>query len=302
MKKLLPLLLCVPLLWASPMLRPLPKRVPVDPEKAALGKKLFFDTRLSRDNTVSCATCHNIEDGGDDNLPVSFGIEGKTGTLNSPTVLNALFNFRQFWDGRAKDLKEQAAGPILNPVEMGNTFENLVATLKKSEYAALFGRLYPDGITKENILDAIAEYEKTLITPSPFDRFLRGDEKALTPRQKEGYRLFVEKGCVVCHHGVNLGGTMYSRFGIVDTTHSKELGRYNVTHDPEDKYAFKVPTLRNVALTPPYFHDGRTQSLHDAVALMASVQLGRAMSADEIEAIVAFLKSLTGEVSESAKP
>jgi cytochrome c peroxidase len=288
-------------LHADPMLRPLPKKMHTDPDKAALGKKLFFDTRLSKNDTVSCATCHNLEEGGDDGLPVSFGVDGKQGNINSPTVLNAVFNFRQFWDGRAKDLKEQAKGPITNPVEMGNTFEHLVRTLKRTEYRKLFEQIYPDGITAENIVDAIAEFEKTLVTPSPYDRYLNGESEALTREQKEGLALFRDKGCIVCHHGVNLGGTMYSRFGVVHSTDSADMGRYNVTHDPQDRYAFKVPTLRNVALTAPYFHDGRTENLQEAVALMANVQLGRAMSHDEIRKIVAFLESLTGELPGSAK-
>ena len=290
------------LLFADPMLRPIPDNVPFDRQKAALGKALFFDTLLSKDNTVSCATCHDIDDGGDDGLPVSFGIRGKKGSINSPTVLNAVFNFRQFWDGRAKDLKEQAKSPILNPVEMGNTFENLVKTLRKSPYRKRFEAIYADGVTADNVADALAEYEKSLVTPSPFDRYLEGDVNALTPRQKEGLRLFRTKGCIVCHHGVNLGGTMYSRFGVIESTHSADLGRYNVTKNPEEMYAFKVPTLRNVALTAPYFHDGRTRSLAEAVAIMANVQLGRAMSKEEIESIVDFLKSLTGRVPEGAKP
>ncbi len=290
------------LLFADPMLRPIPGNLPVDRQKAALGKALFFDTLLSKDNTVSCATCHDIDNGGDDGLPVSFGIRGKTGTLNAPTVLNAVFNFRQFWDGRAKDLKEQAKGPIVNPVEMGNTLDNLVATLKKSPYRRRFEAIYADGVTADNVADAIAEYEKSLVTPSPFDRYLEGDVDALTPKQKEGLRLFRTKGCIVCHHGVNLGGTMYSRFGVIRSTHSADLGRYDVTKNPEDMYAFKVPTLRNVALTAPYFHDGRTQSLEEAVMIMANVQLGRAMSKEEIGSIVAFLKSLTGTVPKEARP
>jgi cytochrome c peroxidase len=283
------------------MLRPLPS-VNYDKEKAALGKHLFFDTILSKNNTVSCATCHNIMDGGDDGLPVSFGIEGKKGSLNSPTVLNAVFNFRQFWDGRAKNLKEQAAGPITNPVEMGNDFSILLGKLRTTTYRKLFEEIYPDGLTRDNLLDAIAEYEKSLTTPSRYDRYLRGEKDALSAKEKEGLKLFVEKGCVVCHHGINLGGTMYSKFGVIHSSNSTDFGRYNVTKDPEDKYFFKVPTLRNIALTSPYFHDGRTESLHEAVSIMASVQLGRPMSEEEIDKIVSFLSALTGEISKSAMP
>ncbi|WP_353662982.1 cytochrome-c peroxidase [Hydrogenimonas sp. SS33] len=293
----------VKLTAADAMLKPLPKHLPVDREKAALGKALFFDPILSGDDTVSCATCHILPDGGDDNLPVSFGIRGKRGNINAPTVLNALFNFRQFWDGRAKDLREQAEGPVENPVEMGNSFENLVQTLKKSPYKERFAKIYPEkGITKFTITDAIAEYEKSLITPSRFDRYLRGDKSALTPGEKKGLRLFREKGCILCHHGVNLGGTMYSKFGVYASSGSENLGRYNVTHDPLDKYYFKVPTLRNIEKTAPYFHDARTSSLKEAVAMMAKIQLGRSMTDEELDDIVAFLKSLTGELPPGALP
>ena len=290
------------LLTAEPMLLPLPKQLHIDPRKVRLGKKLFFDTRLSANDSVSCATCHHLEEGGEDNLPVSFGIDGRKGSINCPTVLNAGFNFRQFWDGRAKDLKEQAKGPIVNPVEMGNSYEKAVEAIRNSSYRTEFEAIYPDGVTIDNIADAIAEYEKGLITPSPYDRYLEGDETALTPKQKEGLRLFRDKGCIVCHHGINLGGTMYSAFGVVRSSESKDLGRYNVTKNPADRYAFKVPTLRNVEKTAPYFHDGRTYSLKEAVAIMASVQLGRAIEEDEIEKIVAFLKSLTGTVPKEMLP
>jgi len=302
MKPLLTLLIgVVTLLSADTMVRPLPDHIPLDSRKVRLGKKLFFDPILSRDNSVSCATCHNLEDGGDDNLPVSFGIEGRQGDINAPTVLNAFFNFRQFWDGRARNLEEQAEGPITNPVEMDNTFPRLIDTLKKSPYRKAFKAIYPDGVTKANILDAIAEFEKSLITPSPFDRYLRGEKEAMTPRQIEGYRLFRTEGCIVCHHGVNLGGTMYSKFGVIRSTVSRNEGRYRVTGDPRDRYYFKVPTLRNVALTAPYFHDGRTADLKTAVRMMANLQLGRAMEEEEVDKIVEFLQALTGELPESAR-
>lgn len=286
------------------MLRPLPPSVPIDPAKAALGKKLFFDTILSVDDTVSCATCHILPDGGDDNLPVSFGVKGRKGSVNSPTVLNALFNFRQFWDGRAKDLREQAEGPVENPVEMANTFENLVATLKtKPEYRKLFARAYPErGITKFTITDAIAEYEKTLITPNaPIDCYLRGDADALTPQQKAGYELFKSKGCISCHQGRNIGGNMYNKFGIFQDANSTNPGRYTLTHDPRDKYYFKVPSLRNVAETAPYFHDGRTSSLTEAVYFMSEHQLGRKITPQEVERIVAFLHALSGQLPENTE-
>jgi cytochrome c peroxidase len=213
-----------------------------------------------------------------------------------------VFNFRQFWDGRAKDLQDQAAGPIENPIEMGNTFNELIPKLNHTEYKKQFAAIYKDGITKNNITDAIAEYEKELITPNAaFDRYLKGDETALTPQQKEGYQLFKSKGCISCHHGVNIGGNLYNKFGVFQEINSSNLGRYNVTHKERDKYYFKVPSLRNVARTAPYFHDGRTYSLHAAVALMAEVQLGRKITKEEVDSIVAFLKSLNGEIPQTVQ-
>jgi len=285
------------LLFSNEPIKPIPLYVKVDKKKAELGKELFFDTMLSRDRTVSCASCHILQDGGDDNLRFSFGIKGQEGPINAPTVYNAVFNFRQFWDGRAVDLQDQAGGPIENPKEMGYTFKELIPRLENSPYKAQFDAIYTDGITKANITDAIAEYEKTLITPnSPFDRYLRGDKNALTKEQKEGYELFKAKGCISCHHGVNIGGNLYNKFGIFEDSNTTNYGRYNVTHKERDKYYFKVPSLRNVARTAPYFHDGRTYSLQEAVYTMAKYQLGRKITPQEVDKIVAFLKSLNGEL------
>ncbi|MEA3521501.1 MAG: cytochrome-c peroxidase [Campylobacterota bacterium] len=288
--------------FAEPI-QPLPQSVSVDAKKYSLGKALFFDTLLSKDNTISCATCHNLQTSGDDNLKFSFGIAGQEGDINAPTIFNSTFNFRQFWDGRAKDLKEQAMGPIENPIEMGNTFENLIKTLNKSHYKASFKEIYKDGITKNNIADAIAEFEKTLITPNaPFDKYLRGETDAITQDQKEGYSLFKAKGCITCHHGINIGGNLYNKFGILEDAKSSQLGLYNVTKKERDKYYFKVPTLRNIALTAPYFHDGRTKSLSESVKIMAKFQLGRKISEDEVKKIVTFLHALTGEIPKVEKP
>jgi len=276
---------------------PIPQKIEYDYQKAILGKKLFFDTRLSMDNTVSCATCHDLLNGGDDGLEVSFGIKGLKGTVNAPTVLNSVFNFRQFWDGRAKNLQEQALGPIENPVEMGHNLKILVEKLKDTEYKDQFNSIYKNGITKENLVDAIAEFEKTLITPnSRFDKYLLGDKNAITPYEKEGYELFKNKGCIACHHGVNVGANHYNKFGAFSPVSSKNLGRYEITKDDEDKYYFKVPSLRNIQLTAPYFHDGREYDLDKAVELMAAVQLGRPITEDEVKKIVAFLKTLTGQL------
>ena len=276
---------------------PIPKHIEFNYDKAILGKKLFFDNKLSKDNSISCATCHDLNNGGDDGLKFSFGVEGKMGNINAPTVLNSYFNFRQFWDGRAKDLKEQAAGPIENPVEMSHDFKILVPKLENTEYKELFENIYSNGITKDNILDAIAEFEKTLITPnSKFDDFLLGDKEALTKYEREGYELFKNKGCIACHHGVNVGGNHYNKFGAFNFVASDSLGRYNVTKNENDKYYFKVPTLRNIDLTAPYFHDGREPSLKKAVETMSLVQLGRPITNEEIDKIVAFLKTLTGQL------
>ena len=284
-------------LFGHEPIEPIPEHISVDVKKAALGKKLFFDSILSKDKTINCASCHILQDGGDDNLRHSFGIKGQEGPINAPTVYNAVFNFHQFWDGRAKDLQDQAGGPIENPKEMGYNFKDLIKRLNKTNYKAEFDAVYKDGITKANITDAIAEYEKTLITPNaPFDRYLRGDKNAITPEEKEGYELFKSKGCITCHHGINIGGNLYNKFGIFEDANSSSYGRFNVTHKERDKFYFKVPSLRNIARTAPYFHDGRTYELRQAVYEMAKYQLGRKITSQEVDKIVAFLKSLNGEI------
>ncbi|RRS32493.1 MAG: cytochrome B6 [Epsilonproteobacteria bacterium (ex Lamellibrachia satsuma)] len=284
----------------SDLIKPLPDQVKADARKVQLGKKLFFDPILSKDGTISCASCHDLQKGGDDGMKFSRGIRGQIGNINAPTVYNAVFNFRQFWDGRAKDLKEQVFGPIENPVEMGHSMDLTVKVLKKNKaYIKAFNEIYADGITHKNVADVIAEFEKVLITPnSPFDRYLKGDKRAISEQEKEGYRLFQSKGCIICHHGVNIGGNFYNKFGIYKDANSSNLGRYNITKREEDKYVFKVPSLRNVALTSPYMHDGRFNTLQDAVEFMTEHQLGRYIEPREINAIVVFLKSLTGEIPE----
>ncbi|RXK05264.1 cytochrome-c peroxidase [Halarcobacter bivalviorum] len=295
-KKILFLQIAIVYLLGS-SIEPIPQTVEYNYEKALLGKKLFFDPILSKDNSISCATCHDLKNGGDDGLKFSVGIDGQIGDINAPTVLNSFFNFRQFWDGRAHNLEEQALGPIENPVEMGHDFAILVKKLKVTTYNKDFKKIYIDGITKENLADAIAEFEKTLITPnSAFDRFLKGDETAITSFEKEGYELFRSKGCISCHNGVNIGGNLYSKFGMIVDIDSKHLGKYNITKNEWDKYYFKVPSLRNISLTAPYFHDGRYDTLKEAVKTMSLVQLGRPITEKEIEKIVAFLKTLNGEL------
>jgi len=290
------------ILFSEPI-KPIPNEIKVDAKKVQLGKKLFFDPILSKDGSISCATCHDLQNGGDDGLKFSFGIGGQEGNINSPTVYNAVFNFRQFWDGRARDLKEQATGPIENPVEMGHTMVAAVETLHKNKmYVKEFNAVYVNGITKDNIVDAIAEFEKALITPnSPFDKYLKGDKEAIGEKAKEGYILFKSKGCILCHHGMNVGGNFYNKFGIYEDADTEHLGRYNITKREEDKHVFKVPSLRNIALTAPYMHDGCASTLKEAVELMTKYQLGRYMEKGDTEAIVAFLESLTGELPEIVK-
>jgi cytochrome c peroxidase len=279
-------------------IKPIPSTIETDKKKVLLGKKLFNDPILSKDGTIACSSCHILQDGGDDNMKFSFGIGGKEGAINSPTIYNSVFNFRQFWDGRAKDLKDQVHGPVENPVEMGNQMHSAVEAIRKEQsYLKLFEDLYPDGVTPENIADAIAEFEKSLITPdSPFDKYLKGDENALSPQAKRGYWLFKSKGCVTCHHGINIGGNLYNKFGIFKESNSTNLGRYIVTKREEDRFVFRVPPLRNADLTAPYMHDGRATTLREAVVIMTQYQLGRHMEPEEIDDIVKFLKSLTGQI------
>jgi len=278
---------------------------PATPAKLALGKMLYFDPRLSASQNLSCATCHNLSLGGADGRPKSLGEHWQAGARNAPTVLNSVFNFVQFWDGRAADLAEQAGGPILNPVEMGSTKPLTVETLKSiPDYVTAFKAAFPgvaDPITYDNVGKAIAVFEATLITPqSPFDRWLAGDDKALSDKQKAGLRLFVDKGCSGCHNGINIGGAMYATFGVVKAPSAEvrppeDLGRGAITKSKDDDYSFKVPSLRNIALTAPYFHSGSVWTLGDAVKIMAETQLGTTLTDAEAASIVDFLNSLTGK-------
>ena len=290
---------------------PLPDKADVNMDKVMLGRSLYFDTALSGDGTISCATCHSLDHGGAEPRKTSTGIGGQVGPINSPTVLNSSYNFVQFWDGRAKDLQEQAAGPVENPMEMGAKWDNVVKRLgKNAEYVAAFAKLYDDGITKNNATDAIAEYEKSLITPSRFDAFLNGDDAAITEAEKQGYATFKEVGCTACHSGIIAGGAMFQKMGLVadyfkdrgTAITDADLGRYNVTKKEQDKHFFKVPTLRNVELTSPYLHDGSQASLEDVVKVMGKYQLGRELSDAQINGIVTFLKSLTGKLPPHARP
>lgn len=282
---------------------------PLTEEKIALGKKLYYDTALSKDGNNSCNSCHNLSTYGVDNLKTSPGDKGEFGNRNSPTVLNAAFHTTQFWDGRAKDVEEQATGPIVNPVEMAiPSPEFIVNKLNKNdEYVELFAKVFPeDKITFENIGKAIAAFERTLITPSDFDEYLAGEVTALTEKEKEGLKTFMDAGCITCHNGAQLGGNMFQKFGVHkpywEATGSEVVdeGKFEVTSNESDKYFFKVPGLRNIEKTWPYFHDGSVESLEEAVAIMADVQLNKQLTDEEIENITAFLKTLTGEVPEEA--
>jgi len=285
-------------------IKPIPSELKLDAEKVALGKQLFHEPKLSRDNTVSCATCHDLHKGGTDRLIRSVGIGGAEGLVNAPTVFNSGFNFNQFWDGRAHTLTDQIDGPVQADAEMGATWEGIRAKLDRDpEYVAAFKKLYPDGIQPANIKDAIVQFEMSLSTPnSKFDKYLRGDQTALSSDEKEGYRKFKSYGCTSCHQGVGVGGNMFETFGAMADYFSArgnvtkaDFGRFNVTGREEDRFVFKVPSLRNVALTPPYFHDGSAPRLKDAVAVMGTYQLGRKLLPEDIDQIVKFLNTLTGE-------
>jgi len=284
--------------------QPLPLSVQLDARKVALGKKLYHDTRLSGDGTISCATCHDLARGGTDRLTFSKGIAGKVGNINSPTTYNSGYQFVQFWDGRAPTLEEQAKGPVANPIEMGANWTDVIAALNKDPaFVREFTEVFPGGVTVENVVQAIAEFERSLITPnSPFDRYLRGKVDAITATEVAGYRLFKKHACATCHVGKLLGGQSFELMGRVDdyfkrrsNVRDSDYGRYNVTKTEKDRYRFKVPTLRNIALTAPYFHDGSAKNLEEAVRIMAECQSGVSLSEDEIDLIVRFLKTLTGE-------
>ena len=287
-------------------IQPIPLRANLDPKRVALGKRLFSEPRLSADDTVPCSLCHNLKKGGADHLPLSEGVGGLMGSVNSPTVFNSAFNFKQFWDGRAETLEEQIDGPLHNAKEMATSWPETVAKLSAdTSYVSQFQDTYASGITEANIKDAIATFERSLFTPNArFDQYLRGDTTALSAKEVEGYNLFTDLGCVVCHQGINVGGTLFQKMGkMADYFEGREitqadLGRYNVTGKERDRFVFKVPGLRNVELTAPYFHDGSAATLEEAVLVMARVQLGFELSPNEVDALVAFLNTLTAELAD----
>ncbi|CAA0142452.1 Cytochrome c peroxidase precursor [Tenacibaculum maritimum] len=293
---------------------PLPANAEIDAnkltnEKVALGKKLFLDVRLSKNNTISCASCHDLNKFGTDNLATSLGVAGRKGTRNSPTVFNAALHFTQFWDGRVGTVEEQAGMPILNHIEMAMDDEQSVVEKIQGivEYKTFFKNAFPEEIEPvnfENITSAIAAFERTLLSPSRFDEFLKGDAKALTGKEKKGMFLFMTNRCVSCHDGPLVGGNKFRSFGSEENpywvkTGSKNIdnGRYELTGEAVDRYVFKVPSLRNVTKTFPYFHDGSVADIEEAIRIMGEVQLNIDLEDDDIQAIKAFLNSLTGEVS-----
>ncbi len=302
---------------ALTVFEPLPASAPaqkdniVTPEKIELGKMLFFDPRLSASGVFSCYSCHNLATGGDDNLETSIGHGWQKGPRNAPTVWNSVFNKAQFWDGRADDLKEQAKGPIQAGVEMANKPDTVVKTLNSMpQYVDLFKKAFPEESTQvsfDNLAKAIEAFETTLITPAPFDAFLKGDDNALNEQQMAGLSLFMDKGCTACHSGVNLGGQDYFPFGLVekpgaDVLPESDKGRFVVTNTVDDSYVFRAAPLRNVAVTAPYFHSGKVWDLNTAVAIMAESQLGEKLANEEVGQIVAFLESLTGKTPEITVP
>jgi len=286
--------------------QPIPDSVAVDIRKVALGDSLFNDTRLSSDNTVSCASCHALNTGGVDNKVFSEGVHAQLGGVNDPTVFNANFNFVQFWDGRAATLADQAAGPPLNPKEMASeSFDQIIAKLAEDKiFTDSFLAVYPEGYSQATITNAIQEFEKTLITPnSRFDRYLKGDRTALNQTEINGYELFKENKCATCHVGINFGGQSYERLGLVadyfkdrgTPLTEDDKGRFKQTAKERDMHRYKVPGLRNIALTFPYFHDGSKKTMDEAVEAMIKYQIGTPLTQEEQSSVVAFLGTLTGE-------
>jgi len=314
-KRPLQLVLAAVAIWAfhavmaAPLLdepiQPVPLTLKQDPAKAEIGRRLFSDTRLSGNGRVSCASCHDLGKGGGDGRDRSVGLHGGFTGVNAPTVLNAALNFKQFWNGRADSLEGQVDHVMQNPIEMGSNWEEVVKKVSQdAKYKSEFSAAYKDGVTKANIQNAIATFERTLITPnSRFDKYLRGDPNAISTAEKAGYAKFKQYGCVACHQGVNVGGNMFQKFGVMGDYFAKrgspteaDLGRYLVTKVESDKHVFKVPSLRNIALTAPYFHDASAKTLDDAVDIMFRYQLGRVASREDKDAIIKFLNTLTGEL------
>ncbi|HVK56244.1 MAG TPA: cytochrome c peroxidase [Burkholderiales bacterium] len=291
-------------------LDPLPNNLKFDQRKVTLGSKLFRDSRFAKDNSVACISCHSFQHGGADPRPVTIGAGGVKHIFNSPSVFNSGFNFRQQWTGGAVSLEDLTHKVVKSPRVFGSTWEEVIGKLSKDEpLVSEFKTIYSTGMTPDNIADALAVYQRSLITPSRFDKYLRGDSNAITADEKLGYQRFKAYGCVGCHQGVNVGGNMVQKFGAMRDYFADRVkegkpltdadkGRFNITKDEGDLHTFKVPSLRNVALTSPYFHNGAAASLEEAVDVMFRYQLGRTAPAEDKALIIKFLKSLTGEIKE----
>ena len=283
---------------------PIPQTVEFNAAKAALGQSLFSDTRFSKNNTVACATCHQLESGGDDNVSTGISLIADHHALNTPSIFNARYNFRQNWNGSAATLEEQIEMVMANQHEFNNQWDNVTAQLSTDRnFVKAYNKIYNGIVTKDNLVDALVEYEKSLVTPnSAFDRYLRNEKNSLTQEEINGYMLFKGLGCISCHQGMNIGGNLYQRFGIFydylaerGDINKHDFGKFNTTKRQMDKFVFKVPSLRNVAVTAPYLHDGSAKTLEDAISIMGKTQLGRTLTANEISLIKAFLNSLTGQ-------
>ena len=303
---------------AQGIFKPLPsaeemqKLRPFTDEQVKLGHQLWYEPRLSKGNTVSCNSCHNLATAGVDNLPTSQSHKGQFGGRNSPTALNAALLGMQFWDGRAADVEEQAGGPLVNPVEMANDSQEAAAAkiAKIPEYQELFKTAFPEdgAVSFKNITTALGAFERTLLTPTKWDDYLKGNVNALSEQERKGVRAFMDNGCIACHSGVNLGGATFQKFGLVEGPYWKfiedpkhDKGRADVTKKAEDEFFFRVPGLRNVAKTYPYFHNGSVWELDKAVTIMGKAQLGKDLSKEDTDNIVAFLKTLSGNVSDTAR-
>ena len=294
-------------LAAAPLneaLKPLPTAPVLDPARVELGRQLFNEPRLSANNRLSCASCHRLEAGGADDKSFSLGVDGKPVALNTPSVFNASLNFKQFWDGRVDTLQAQVEQVVTSPLEMGSDWQTVVRNLSAlPAYQRAFRQAYPDGVSAANVQNALATYERTLLTPnSRFDQYLQGNTGILTTQEKYGYQRFKDYGCIACHQGVNIGGNMFQKFGVMGDYFKargnplkSDLGRYLLTRDEDDRYVFKVPSLRNVAVTAPYFHDASASTLEEAVDVMFKYQLGRNPTQEDKDLIIQFLKTLTGE-------
>ena len=285
-------------------IKPIPLEMKLDQRKVSLGEKLFFDKRVSEDGSIACFACHGYSTGGADRTPLSRGIRGQQGDVNAPSIFNLAFNSRFSWDGRNESLEDQIKKLMVNPKVMGTTWEKLSARLNaQADYAELFKSVFGVPANAKNIGEAIVAFERSLVTPNArFDKYLRGDKTAITEDEQRGYQKFKAYGCIACHQGVNVGGNMFQVFGVMGDYFKKrgnvtpaDLGRFNQTKDEADKHVFRVPSLRNVALTPPYFHDGSAATLDDAVDVMFQYQLGRPAPKGDKELIIKFLRTLTGE-------